>query len=291
MLLATALVAGSFLASEKLAGIVNPFSLTLLRFAGASLLLLPVILYNPKWRKKVLSTLPRAIIISFFYAAFFIGFFESLNTTTALNTGTLFTLVPLITALLCIIAFRESISSRQIIAYLLGIMGTTWVIFGGQLTLLLSFSLNKGDFIFMAAIFFMCSYSVAMKLLYRNDDMIVLVFCTLIGGSFWMVLALLITGQSLQWEMIQGDSVLHMAYLIIGATLATVYLYQVTTVALGPSRVNAYIYLNPAFVALLLLLIDGVSIPIAIIPGILSSVMVTMVLQRNKLNEAPVKQT
>lgn len=290
MLLATVLVAGSFLASAKLAGIVNPFSLTLLRFVGASLLLLPVILYKPRWRTKILSTLPRAIIISFFYAAFFIGFFESLNTTTALNTGTLFTLVPLITALLCIVAFRESISSRQIVAYLLGIMGTTWVVFGGQLTLLLSFSLNKGDFIFMAAILFMCAYSVAMKLLYRNDEMIVLVFCTLIGGSFWMVLALLITGQSLQWEMIQGDAVLHMAYLIIGATLATMYLYQVTTVALGPSRVNAYIYLNPAFVALLLLVIDGESIPIAIIPGILSSVIATMVLQRNKPNEVSLKK-
>ena len=281
-------MAGSFLASEKLAGIINPFSLTLLRFIGASLILLPIVLSKHEWRTKIISTLPRAMAISLFYSAFFIGFFESLNTTTSLNTGTLFTLVPFITALLSIVIFRENITQKQIFVYLLGAAGTTWVIFGGQLELLLSFSLNKGDLIFIVAILFMCLYSIAMKFLYRNDKMIVLVFCTLIGGSFWMVLALLFSGQPLQWNLIQGDSILYMAYLIVGATLATVYLYQITTIALGPSRVNAYIYLNPILVAILLFVIDGVSISTSIMPGILISIIATIVLQGRNIREATV---
>ncbi|MCF6293127.1 MAG: DMT family transporter [Robiginitomaculum sp.] len=281
VLLATLLVAGSFLASEKLAGIINSYSLTLLRFVGASLILLPIVLSKAKWRAKIFSTLPRAMVISFFYAAFFIGFFEALNTTTALNTGTLFTLVPFITALFSIVAFRENISGKNLFVYFVGMVGTCWVIFDAQLALLFSFSLNKGDFIFMAAIVCMCLYSITMKWLYRNDEMIVLVFCTLVGGAFWMVLALLFFAQPLQWHLIQGDSVLQMAYLIVGATLATVYLYQITTVALGPSRVNAYIYLNPALVVLLLLVVDGESISTAIIPGIFISVIATVILQRS----------
>jgi len=279
VLLATGLVAGSFLASEKLAGIINPISLTLLRFVGASLILLPIVIYKPRWRGKIISTFPRAMVISLFYAIFFIGLFEALNTTTALNTGTLFTLVPFITALLSIIAFRENITKKQIVIYLLGVIGTSWVIFGGQLELLLSISLNKGDLLFLGAILFMSLYSIAMKFLYRNDEMIVLVFCTLTGGSLWMVLALLISGQSLQWDLIQGDSVLYMAYLVVGATLVTVYLYQITTIELGPSRVNAYIYLNPALVVMLLFAIDGVSIPASIVPGILISIAATIFLQ------------
>jgi len=286
------LVAGSFLASEKLAGIINPISLTLLRFVGASLILLPIVIYKPRWRKKIISTFPRAMVISLFYAVFFIGLFEALNTTTALNTGTLFTLVPFITALLSIIAFRENITKKQIVIYLLGVIGTSWVIFGGQLELLLSISLNKGDLIFLGAILFMSLYSIAMKFLYRNDEMIVLVFCTLIGGSLWMILALLISGQSLQWGLIQGDSVLYMAYLIVGATLVTVYLYQITTIELGPSRVNAYIYLNPALVVMLLFAIDGVSISASIVPGILISITATIFLQikhSSKATSASVK--
>jgi len=258
----------------------------LLRFSGASLILLPMIISKSKWRAQILSTMPRAMVMSFFYAAFFVGFFESLNSTSSLNTGTLFTLVPFVTALLSIIAFRESISKKQIFVYFLGASGTCWVVFGGRLDLLMSFSLNKGDLIFMLAIFFMSFYSVSMRFLYRNDDMIVLVFCTLIGGSFWMLLALLISGQSLQWALIQNDSILLMAYLIVGATLATVYIYQVTTIPLGPSRVNAYIYLNPALVVMLLLVIDGKSVSMSVIPGVIISVFATIVLQIRNDNEA-----
>ncbi len=235
VLLATTLVAGSFLASEKLAGIINPFSLTLLRFAGASLVLLPIVLSKAKWRIKILPTLPRAMVISLFYSAFFIALFESLNTTTPLKTGALFTLVPFITALLSILAFKGKVSKTQTVVYLLGVVGAVWVILEGQLDLLLTFSINKGDLIFMAGVLFMCCYTIAMKFLYRNDEILVLVFCTLLGGSFWMMLTLLFTGQSLQWNLIQGYSVVHMAYLIVGATLITVYLYQKTTVVLGPS--------------------------------------------------------
>jgi len=73
VLLATALVAGSFLASEKLAGIVNPTSLTLLRFVCASLILLPIVIYKSRWRRKIIPIFPRAMVISLFYAVFFIG--------------------------------------------------------------------------------------------------------------------------------------------------------------------------------------------------------------------------
>lgn len=279
MLLAATLVAGSFLASKELAGVINPFSLTLFRFIGAALILLPIVLFKSRWRVKIISALPRAMVISLFYSTFFIGLFESLNTTTPLNTGTLFTLVPFITALLSIIFFREKITQTNFVVYLLGTIGTAWVIFGGQLELVSSFALNKGDLIFLVAILFMGFYSVAMKLLYRNDEMIVLVFCTLIGGSFWMMLALLFTGQPLQWNSIGGDSVLQMAYLVVGATLATAYLNQITTIALGPSRVNAYIYLNPMLIAVLSFIIDGVSISTSILPGVLISIVATIVLQ------------
>ena len=285
ILLATMLVGGSFLASEKLAGMISPFSLTLLRFMGAAVLLVPIVLYKKEWRNNIFKTLPRAMIISFFYAVFFIGLFESLNTTTSLNTGALFTLVPLVTALLTVILLGDKINRRQIVVYLVGFLGTAWVIFNGQIEQVLLLSLNQGDLIFLLAILSMCCYSVSMKLLYRDDEMIVLVFCTLLGGSFWMMLALLFTGQPLQWNLIQGDSVYYMTYLIIGATLVTVYIYQKTTLVLGPRRVNAYIYLNPVSVSLLLLIIDDVSIPLVVIPGILISSIATAILLKDNNHE------
>ena len=100
-----------------------------------------------------------------------------------------------------------------------------------------------------------------------------------------MMLALVFTGQPLHWNLIQGESVYYMAYLVVGATLATVYIYQKTTLVLGPRRVNAYIYLNPASIGLLLLIIDGVSIPMAVIPGILISSIATVILLKDRNQE------
>ena len=283
--LATLIIAGSFLVSEKLSGIVNPVSLTLLRFVGSAAILLPVVLYKREWRNSIPSTLPRAMIISLFFSIFFICLFESLKTTTPLNTGTLYTLVPFTTAFLSLFIFKDKISKTKLVAYLFGVIGTTWVVFDGQLAMFLSFSLNKGDFIFLAGALSMCLYSISMKFLYRNDHMLVLVFCILMGGSIWMSLTLILTEQPLQWHLIKGYSVIHMLYLVIFATLTTVYLYQKSTVVLGPSKVMAYIYLNPATVGILLILIDQVAIPLIVLPGILISVVVTIILQKDKTQQ------
>jgi len=279
VLIATSLVAGSFIASENIAGVINPFSLTLLRFIGATLVLLPLILYKKNLRIKIFSTLPRAMVIGFFYSGFFISLFESLKTTTALNTGTLYTLVPLGTALLSFILLKEKISNKVIMAYLVGITGTIWVVFQGDLSALLSFTLNVGDYIFLLAALSMCCYSISMKYLYRDDEMVVLVFCTLLAGSFWLSIALFLLNQPLQWELISSNDFFNIGYLIIGATLSTMYLYQKTTVLLGPSRVNTYIFLNPVLIAIIFFVIYGETQKPIIIPGVLLSVFATIILQ------------
>ena len=125
----------------------------------------------------------------------------------------------------------------------------------------------------------MCGFTISMKLLYRNDEMLVLAFCNLVGGAFWMLLTKLTIGFPLDWHEVHGEAFIYMAYLIVAATLGTVYLFQKTTVVLGPDRVNAYIYLNPALIAILLYVVDGVLIPKRIIPAILLSAAVTMLLQ------------
>ena len=279
VLLATLLVAGSFLASEKLSSLINPISLTLLRFVCSVVLLSPFIMIKSEWYNKVLTVLPRAAIMSFFYSLFFICFFESLKTTTSLNTATLYTLVPFFTALISFFVLRHAVSPAKLLIYFLGATGTCWVIFDGNIDSLLAFSLSEGDFIFVVGALSMCCFSVSMKLLYRNDDMLILVFCTLLCGAIWLLMALLVFGQPLDWHLLKGPAVFHMAYLVLGATIVTSYLFQSATVTLGPSKVMAYTYLNPAAVVLLLLLVDGVAINWIILPGVILSTLATIFLQ------------
>lgn len=281
--LATFLVAGSFIASAKLSGIIDSISLTLFRFVLASLFLAPIIFLNKRFRIKVLSTLPRAMIISLFYSFYFILFFKALESTTALNAGTLYTLVPLLTAIFCIFIFKDKISFFQMILYFIGIVGTCIVVFKGNLELFFSFSLNHGDFIFLIATVFMALYSISLKFLHKKDDeLLVLVFTTLIGGCLWMFLALEILDIPMQWEKIQGDLTLYMAYLVIGTTVITVYLYQKASIIIGPKKLMAYVYLNPAMVAVLMYIFEGKLITSWIFVGILISAFATIVLLKQK---------
>jgi len=290
-LLVTILVAGSFVASAALSGAIHPISLTLLRFVIAAGLLLPIILYKKKYRQGVTRALPRALIMSLFFSLFFICMFEALKTTTALNTGTLYTLVPVMTAIFAWFIFKERVTLNMSLVYLLGITGTLWVIMGGDILALQAFSFNSGDVIFIIGCISMVCYAMSMKLLYRKDDMLVIVFCTLLCGAFWMLLALLVIDQPLQWQKLTSDLFFYMAYLAVCATLVSTFLIQKTTIILGPTKVMAYIYLSPVFVALIMLLIEGKSIPQAVIPGMLLSIAATITLQLLSRRKAIINQS
>jgi drug/metabolite transporter (DMT)-like permease len=283
VLLATFLVAGSFISSAKLSGVIDSISLTLFRFFVASLFLAPIIFLKKNYREKIFSTMPRAMIISLFYSLYFISFFKALETTTALNAGTIYTLVPLITAIFCVFIFKDKISLYQMILYFIGIIGTCIVIFKGNLELFLSFSLNHGDFIFLFATVFMALYSISLKFLHKKDDeLLVLVFTTLLGGCIWMFMALEIFNIPLEWEKIEGNLIFYMAYLIIGATLTTVYLYQKASIIIGPKKLMAYVYLNPIAVASLMFIFEGKVVNLEVLLGIIISTFATIVLLKQK---------
>lgn len=283
ILLATFLVGGSFIISQKLSGIIDPISITLLRFIIASLLLAPIVFLNQKYREKIILTFKRAMIISFFYSIYFIGMFKALEFTTALNTGTIFTLVPLLTALFSIFVFKQKISFNQYLIYLIGIIGTCMVIFKGNLELFLSLSLNKGDVIFIFSTFCMALYSISAKYFHKQDDeLVVLVFMTLVGGIIWMSLALVLFDVPLNWQEISSKEFLYLGYLTVFATLVTSYLYQKATIVLGPKKVMAYVYLNPGAIAILLFAFEFKSINFWMFLGILISSFATLILLKKE---------
>ena len=279
IILATFLVGGSFVISQKLSGIIDPISITLLRFVIASLVLVPIIFLNQNYRKKLIPTFNRAMIISFFYSLFFIGLFKALEYTTALNTGTIFTLVPFITAVFSIFIFNQKISLMSYLVYFIGIIGTSMVVFRGNLELFISLSLNNGDIIFLLAIFSMALYSICMKYFHKEDDeLIVLVFMTLFGGVIWMSLSLIIFDIPLNWTKIGTEEFLYIIYLSILATLVTSYFYQRGTIFLGPKKVMAYIYLNPTAIVIISFLSGLEKINLFMLLGILISALATFIL-------------
>ena len=283
IILATILIAGSFIASQKLSGVIDSISLTLYRFVLAWIILSPFIVFNKQRVKNVIKIMPRAMMVSLFYSVYFIGMFKALETTTVLNTAAIYTLVPLMTAVLCIFFFKEKISLNQLFIYILGIISTTIVVFKADLNLFLFFSLNQGDLIFLLASLSMALYPIFLKIMYRREDeLLVLVFATLLGGIIWMTLTMQILDISFEWGKIKGELLYSMLYLVIGTTILTLFLYQKSSFVLGPKKLMAYVYLSPAIVAVLMYLIKGETISYGVLIGILISAIATIILLRQK---------
>ena len=109
-----------FIASTKLSGVIDSISLTLYRFVLAVIILAPVILIKKSIEKNYFKLFPRAMIIGLFYALYFIGMFKALETTTALNTGTLYTLVPLMMKRFYVYSFlKKKMNLKQLFLYIL----------------------------------------------------------------------------------------------------------------------------------------------------------------------------
>lgn len=283
VVIATIFIAGSFLASYKLSSTIDAISLTLYRFVLALIFLSPLIIFNKKRVKAVPKFLPKAMVISLFYSLYFIGMFKALEYTTVLNTGSIYTLVPLMTAILCIFFFKEKIPLAQLIVYIIGIISTLIVVFKANLELLLKFSLNQGDIIFLIASLSMALYSIFLKVLYKkDDDIIVLVFSTLMAGIIWMSFTMWILDIPYEWEKIEGNLLFSMLYLVVATTILTLFLYQKATLILGPKKVMAYIYISPSLVALIMFIFEKQTISLGVFIGILLSTIATIIILRQK---------
>ncbi|WP_252981637.1 EamA family transporter [Aliarcobacter butzleri] len=157
------------------------------------------------------------------------------------------------------------------------------VVFKGNLELFLSLSLNKGDVIFIFSTFCMALYSISAKYFHKQDDeLVVLVFMTLVGGIIWMSLALVLFDVPLNWQEISSKEFLYLGYLTVFATLVTSYLYQKATIVLGPKKVMAYVYLNPGAIAILLFVFEFKSISFWMLLGILISSIATLILLKKE---------
>ncbi|MBM7074398.1 DMT family transporter [Shewanella sp. 202IG2-18] len=288
MIAATILIASSFPVSALVTHEIHPISLTLMRFVIAVICLAPFVLGKMSYRRMLATAFPKGIAISIFYSGYFILMFMALAHTSVVNTGTIHTLTPLITAIFSMVVFKTQIKKVELIAYLFGVVGTVWVVFKGSWLELVSLELNRGDILFIGAALSMSTYMIIMKLVYGKEAVVVMTFCTLVGGVLIMSGALVLLNIPLNWQLLPTNEIKDMVYLAICATLLTSYLIQKAHTALTPAKVTAYIYLNPVFVLFISSLYHFQLPNFKILPGIIFSIFATIVLQKYAVSSVKV---
>jgi len=280
MLGATFLISTSFPIGAAITSDLDSLVLTFMRFALAALLFMPFIIWRYGWHIPSLRDFLRYAVLSACLVAFFWGMFVALRTTSALNTAVIFTITPLITALVSTLLFKTTPGMTTRMALLIGMGGAIWVIFRGELDALLSLRLNVGDGIFFAATIAMGFYGPLVKRLHRGEPMAQMTFWTLVTGAAWLLALAAPQFSSVQWADVSASVYLGIVYLAIFTTLITFFIVQWCTTVIGPTKVISYTYLNPIWVVFMAMALGKASPPITTYPGFALIVAAIYLLQR-----------
>ena len=281
MVLTSVLIATSFPVGAAITHELDAAVLTLLRFALAALAFAPIVAWRyglavPGWRDLV-----RYGVLSAFQVGFFWGMFLALRYTSALNAAVIFVLIPTVTAVASAVLVRERLGRAAWLALAFGGVGAVWVIFRGDPAALAALELGRGDGIFAAAAVSLGIYGALVKYLHRGEPMARMTFWTLVTGMVWL---LMLSGPRLAgiaWGAVPATVYGGILYLALFPTLITFFAVQWCIAVIGPTKVQSYMYLNPALVLLVGLPLGQGLPPAATYPGVVLILVATVVVQRS----------
>jgi drug/metabolite transporter (DMT)-like permease len=218
--------------------------------------------------------------------AFFVGMFEALRLTTAINTSSLFTLVPLLSAAIAWPLLGQRTPPRQIGFMLLAAFGALWVVFKGSLTDALALSFGQGDLIFLAGCAAMAFFSPLTRRLDVGENLLSQTFWTLSAAT---VMLALIGAQDIaatEWRAVPATSWAGIAYLAVFTTAVSFYAVKYASLRLPAAKVMSYNYLIPSFVVLSQVVWSGSAPPTMILVGVGMTAVATLFLQFSKTSAA-----
>lgn len=281
MLLMVALIASSFPVGKMITTGLPPELLVFIRFLLAALCFAPYVFIRNGWHLPNQKKLLAYTVLSIPLVVFFWCMFEGLRYTSALNTSTIYTTVPAITALYVLLINREKTSKRRALGLLLGTLGALWIIFQGDIQGLLQMKLNYGDALFMIGCLFMGTYNPLIKKFYSGEPMEVMTFWVIGIGSVWLLILALPALKTQVWSGVSIDVYIGTAYLAIFTTLVTFFLLQFGTLRLGPTQVASYSFLTPVFVVILNFVIGIDGFQWQLIPGVFLIVIAMILVQKS----------
>ncbi len=247
------LMASSFIVSAYVTPYASPLAATGLRFLMALMLMTPIYYWLPKQSEHSLSNVLRSaslsakyLLISGALVGFFIGLFSALKTTTSLNTSVMYTLVPLLGAIL-MSAFGKRTSWRHWLGYVVGSTGATCVlVFTREGTL----NWHLGDGIYFIACTLLALHVVCVQRWGRDVVAFIGAFRIMFFGCVWLIPITLMWGElsNVAWNAPKFWWII--VYLTLFTTLLTFVLQQVIIRFGGASRLLAFSYTVPIWVAL-----------------------------------------
>jgi drug/metabolite transporter (DMT)-like permease len=266
LVLTTFFWGGTFVAARYAVGEAPPFFAASCRFIIASLVLIPLAVWQsrregrslpiPSNLRQLAGLFSLGLTGVFLYNAVF---FTGLKLTSASNGALIVAINPLLTAVLSALWLRERVSPGQAAGLLISLFGVALVIAHGSLAVITRLSFNSGDLIMLGAPLCWALYSIlGKKALARFTPLAATAYAAFFGAALLVPAAYLehtaAGGPFPGFSWLGWLAILQLA--LLGTVVGFVWWYEGVQ-ALGTARAAAFVNLVPLFGALLAALLLG----------------------------------
>ena len=283
----SAAVSGSFSLGVMVANDIPPVALTTVRFLLASLVLAVLVVVTGGGRggrhgfsRADLVAPWRYGLLAVLYGGYFVLMFEGLKTAHPVSAGAVFTLTPLLTALIAWPLLGQRPLPYVAAALAVGAAGAVWVIFGGDMRALMGFQIGQGEAIYFLGCVLHALYTPMLRRLNRGEGAMVTASLVTLAG---FVVLMLYDGRTVlatDWQGLPALVWVALGYLVVFATAFSASAMQFAAQRLPASKVMAYTYATPVWIILWELAL-GHGVPgLTVLPGVVLIVAALLILFR-----------
>ncbi|AZD06897.1 putative membrane protein [Pseudomonas chlororaphis] len=250
MLLWAVLIAASFFAAAQVSQAIDPLLLTGLRLLLSALMFVPTLWLNGAFRISR-AALRAHGVLGLLLAIYFASLFEALRHTSAVNTGILFALVPLLTLLFEGLLLSDNPGKNRLLPMLLAAAGAILLTFkGGAEGMPSLYAVG----VYGVGCLAMACYSPLSQRLkatsLKDRSPAAMTFWNMLFGALFLFAFCLPGGGWRSAVLLTLDDGLWLLYLALFATLATFWLLHRAIGVIAPATVISYIYLSTLFITL-----------------------------------------
>ena len=274
------LVAGSFSLGSIIANDISPIALTAVRFILAAIVIGIIAISTGSVTQAALKSPWRYLVLGVIFSVYFVLMFEGLKTATPVSTVAIFTLIPAVSAIAGFVILGQIVSSRIVVALIIGALGALWVIFRADIQLLSTFSIGRGELIFFVGCIAHAIMPILFRLLNRGENPLMVTFGLLISGA--IILCIIGAREIIETDWIGLPTIVWVVifYVSICASAITFVLLQFASMHLPATNVMAYTYLTPIWVLVWELFLGHSVPPLWVLGGVfLAVVSVTLLLK------------
>jgi len=250
--------AASVVVGRGAAELIPPSLFTVLRWAGAFLIVAPLAYphlhrdWRPLWRRRGLI----AVLAFLGVGAYNNMVYHGLHSTTAVNALLLNSATPLFIIVVAFFLFGERPSWRQLLAILISVAGVVVIAAEGSWEVLRQLSFNPGDVIIMLAVLFYAIYSALLRLRPAVHPLSFLAASIALGVVMMAPFA--------AYEYAEGARLVATPFAIGSLVYSAIFpaamaylFYNRGVELIGAARAGQYIHLMPVFGILLAVIFLG----------------------------------